>query len=124
VTNIEKQLNADLDQIATYLKNNDLVYFKDFKDFNQTLNENLLTLDKESKEIIIMGDTNVDYMKNNDQREIKSFFTNNGFKQLLKTPKRITPTSATLIDIIHANNPQNISHITQLLSRVVSVITT
>ena len=80
------------------------------KDFNQTLNENLLTLDKESKETIIMGDINVDYVKDNDHREIKISFTNNGFKQLLKTPTRITPTSATLIDIIHANNSQNISH--------------
>jgi len=80
------------------------------KDFNKSINEILLTLDKEKSETIIMGDLNIDYNKRNDHSSIKCLFTNNGFKQLLKTPTRITSTSATLIDVIQSNNPQNISH--------------
>ena len=50
-------------------------------------------------------------MKRNDKRNVKDIFTHNGYKKILKSPTRITRTSATLIDVILTNNQQNISHV-------------
>ena len=80
------------------------------EDFNKILSTNLEAIEKENKETIIMGDLNTDYLKENDHRDIKDIFTKNGYKQILKTPTRVTPTTATLIEVIQTNNPQNISY--------------
>ncbi len=69
----------------------------------------LLNGTKENKEIIILGDFNADYLKPNDNKEIKGIFQLFGFKQLIKTATRITKESSTLIDLIATNNPQSIS---------------
>lgn len=53
-------------------------------EFNNTFNEMLLNGTKESKEIIILGDFNVDYLKADDNKEIKTKFQLFGFKQLIK----------------------------------------
>ena len=66
-------------------------------------------LDKEKKEIIILGDLNVDYLKQ-DNEPIKQSFQLNGFSQLIKLPTRITETTATLIDVIQTNKECNISY--------------
>ena len=50
-------------------------------------------------------------MKRNDKRNVRDIFTHNGYKKILKSPTRITRTSATLIDVILTNNQQNISHV-------------
>ena len=42
--------------------------------FNNTLDEILETVSSESKEIIMMGDINVNYIKKKDNRDIKSIF--------------------------------------------------
>ena len=78
-------------------------------EFNKTFNDMLLNGTKENKEIIILGDFNVDYLKPNDNKEIKSIFQLFGLKQLIKTATRITNESSTLIDLIATNNPQSIS---------------
>ena len=69
-------------------------------DFNKTFNDMLLNGTKENKEIIILGDFNADYLKPNDNKEIKGIFQLFGFKQLIKTATRITKESSTLIDLI------------------------
>ncbi|CAB3990292.1 Hypothetical predicted protein [Paramuricea clavata] len=48
-------------------------------EFNKTFNDMLLNGTKENKEIIILGDFNVDYLKPNDNKEIKSIFQLFGF---------------------------------------------
>ncbi len=78
-------------------------------DFNKTFNDMLLNGTKENKEIIILRDFNADYLKPNDNKEIKGIFQLFGFKQLIKTATRITKESSTLIDLIATNNPQSIS---------------
>ena len=50
-----------------------------------------------------MGDLKSDYMKRNDNREVKDIFTHNGYKQLLKSPTRVTRMSATLVNVIPTN---------------------
>ena len=62
-----------------------------------------------------MGDFKSDYMKRNDNREVKDIFTYNGYKQLLKSPTRVTRMSATLVDV----TPTNITlHYITLLSKL------
>ena len=74
------------------------------KSFNQNLNDILLTI---TKETIIMGDCNVNYAKENDNKEFKTILSLNGFHQLIKKPTRVTRDSSTIIDII-ATNKNNI----------------
>ena len=56
-----------------------------------------------------MGDFNVDYLKNNDNKDIKSIIYQNGFNQIVTKPTRITKDSKTLIDIIATIYPANIT---------------
>ena len=60
---------------------------------------------KNSKEVILMGDLNVNYHRKEDNTEIKSIISINDFKQTVKEATRITENTATLIDIIITNNP-------------------
>ena len=54
----------------------------------------------EQKEVIMMGDFNIDYNKKKEDGELKSIIALNGLKQLVKSATRITRESSTLIDII------------------------
>jgi hypothetical protein len=62
-----------------------------------------------NKSIIILGDFNIDMLKS--QLSWQSTINVVGLKQLIKQPTRVTPTSATLLDHIYCNNPQNVSNI-------------
>ena len=43
---------------------------------------------------------NVNYLIENDHEVIKEIFTDNGFKQILNTPTRVTDQTSSLIDLI------------------------
>ena len=60
------------------------------KNFNFFLSKTLQSIDNEKRESIIMGDMNVNYLIENDHEVIKDIFTDNGFKQILNTPTRVT----------------------------------
>ena len=80
------------------------------KNFNFFLSKTLQSIDSEKRESIIMGDMNVNYLIENDHEVIKDIFTDNGFKQILNTPTRVTDQTSSLIDLIFVNNNQNISY--------------
>ena len=61
------------------------------------------------KEVILMGDINVDYLIQSEDKEIKSIFDIYGYKQLIKGATHITKETKTCIDVIQTNNPQVIS---------------
>ena len=63
----------------------------------------------ENKETILLGDLNVDHLRETND-EIKRTIQTNGLKQLIKAPTRITKESNTLIDIIATTHAQNISN--------------
>ena len=63
-----------------------------------------------------MGDMNVNYFIENDHEVIKDIFTNNGFKQILNTPTRVTDQISSLINLIFVNNYQTISNKTVILT--------
>ena len=57
------------------------------REFNMMFYE--LLLHAGEKELIITGDFNVNFLKRNDNKEIKSLLTSYGFTQLIKEPTRI-----------------------------------
>ena len=78
-------------------------------DLNDNLNEMLGVCIRESKEIIMLGDFNVNFLKKNEHTVFKELFRRHGFKHIIKKPTRTTNESSTLIDIIMTNHPQVIS---------------
>ena len=77
--------------------------------FNDIFDSDINNVSMLNKEVIIMGDFNVNYLEHNKNKDFKSIFTLYGFKQLIKKATRITQTSQTLIDIIVSNQPSYIS---------------
>lgn len=78
-------------------------------DFNDNLSVMLGEGIRESKEVIMLGDFNVNYLKKSEHTAFKELFCRHGFKQIIKKPTRTTNESSTLIDIIMTNYPQVIS---------------
>ena len=74
-------------------------------DFNDRFNENINNALNENKEMIIIGDFNVDYQNKSSSPAFKEIMTLNGFKQIITTATRITKDSSTLIDHIFVNKP-------------------
>ena len=76
------------------------------KDFSSYINTCLVKLNKESKEIYVTGDFNIDLLKydsNCNYRDFYNLITSNGFLPLILQPTRITDSSQTLIDNIFTN---------------------
>ena len=62
----------------------------------------------DSKEIIVTGDLNINFMKRTDHREIKHLLSLYGFKQLVQSATRSTENSHSLIDVIMSNHAEYI----------------
>jgi exonuclease III len=59
-----------------------------------------------NKEIIFLGDLNINYIKI-VLTSWESILTTHGFFQMIAEPTRVTETSVTLIDHIYTTNPEN-----------------
>ena len=79
------------------------------KEYNAFVSENLRSIDMEQKEVILMDDFNVNYKDKSTKGEFKSIFRLQGYKQVIKSPTRITKDSSSLIDLIFSNKPSNLS---------------
>ena len=77
--------------------------------FSEVFEEQLTNVVKTNKEIIILGDFNIDYNKT-DNRNFKSLLNISGLKQVITEPTRTTNTSSNLIDLIITNRPENITN--------------
>ena len=64
---------------------------------------------KPHADILVLGDFNIDLLKPHSSWD--STITLLGLTQLVKSPTRITQTSATLIDQIYTNNPDVITEV-------------
>ena len=60
------------------------------------------------KEIILLGDVNVNCLDSTNGKDFKSILNLFGLNQLIHKPTRITDSTSTLIDIIRTNNPATI----------------
>ena len=79
--------------------------------FFEALEAIVRIIDVESKEQIILGDLNCNYLSdrnNMHQSQLKQLSSIYQFQQLINEPTRITPNSRTLIDIILSNEPSRI----------------
>eukprot|EP00795_Rhopilema_esculentum_P007243 gene7243-12925_t len=76
------------------------------KDFNNHLNSMLSKVSEKSQEKILMGDLNVNFLKQNN-KEFKAILSVFGLKQMVEKPTRVAKSSETLIDVILTNNPAN-----------------
>lgn len=79
------------------------------KDNNELLADQLSLYSNESKEVIILGDFNTNYLSSKDNKDVKDLLRQHGFTQLIKQPTRVTMNTSTLIDIIATNNPTTIA---------------
>ena len=79
------------------------------KESTTKLRKKIELVNKEKKEVIIMGDLNTNYLVKDDRYRMKEMFMVNAFTQLIETATRIAEERATLIDVVLTNNPLNIS---------------
>ena len=85
--------------------NSDINFFDEYVEF-------LCKCQAENKELIVLGDLNCDVSKtplDNQTRKLQFLCSLYQFDQLINEPTRVTPTSASLIDLILTNKPENIS---------------
>lgn len=75
------------------------------KDFNELFNSMLTKAMSESKETILLGDMNANFL---DNKDLKLIFNVHGLKQMIRQPTRITESTESLIDIILTNKPENL----------------
>ena len=57
--------------------------------YNDSFNEHLENF-SHNKEVLLMGDFNVNYNSNSGNKEFKSIITANGFRQIVTEPTRVT----------------------------------
>ena len=69
--------------------------------YNDLFDEHLENF-SHNREVLLMGDFNVNYNSNSDNKEFKSIITANGFRQIVKEPTRVTDTLSSLIDLAFA----------------------
>ena len=76
---------------------------------SEVFEEQLTNIVKTNKEIIILGDFNIDYNET-DNRDFKSLLNTFGLKQVITEPTWTTETSSTLIDLIIMNRPESVTN--------------
>ena len=77
---------------------------------DQLILEQLETVNRLNKEVIIMGDFNINYLSNATNLNIKRSFNNLGLTQIIKTATRINEDSSTSIDVIFTNKAANVTN--------------
>ena len=83
----------------------------DFNNFKSTLDKSLEQISTEEKEIIVIGDFNCDMRPKklaSDSKELRDLFNLYQFNQLIKSPTRITDSTATLIDLVFTTDKEKI----------------
>ena len=77
--------------------------------FEDLLADALIAVNEAFREVILMGDINANYLDKNSCKELKCVLSSNGFKQLVKSPTRVTKETRTLIDVILTTREENIA---------------
>ena len=81
--------------------------FNSVREFSQSLSSLVEKLNNENKEIIIVGDLNIDLIKSTTHKGTSEFLDSmlsNDLYPKITVPTRVTHSSATLIDHIYTNN--------------------
>lgn len=75
-------------------------FYKDLK--------NILKECDSGKEIILMGDFNINWEEKTNRKALKRITDNSDVTQLIEGPTRITTSSQTQIDLIFSNRPERV----------------
>ena len=81
--------------------------------FMFTLSELQMTLNRENKDVLILGDININMLKFQDHPKTNEYLDNifaSGFMPLITKPTRVTQYSATLIDHIIQINVKSMAY--------------
>ena len=78
------------------------------KNFESSFMKIIDQVNSGNKEIIIIGDLNINYLKNDDHRNLNDNIVLLGLNQIVNKPTRVTKDSNSLIDIILTNRPGNL----------------
>ena len=81
------------------------------KNYTNVFNKFLQKLGRENRETIIIGDININYLDDDNNKDMKELLTLNGFKQKVSEPTRVTDTTKTLIDVILTTKTENLTDI-------------
>uniref|UniRef100_A0A672J846 Reverse transcriptase domain-containing protein n=1 Tax=Salarias fasciatus TaxID=181472 RepID=A0A672J846_SALFA len=79
----------------------DVNFYISFKEILRALN----TL---GKEVIVLGDFNINWTDKNNRKKLKEITSRYNFEQLINGPTRVTKTTKTQIDLIFSNKPDRI----------------
>ena len=82
------------------------------RQFHYRYKSNIETISNENKTCYLMGDFNIDLLKEEVYRPIRDYLNllfSHSFLPKLVKPTRITPTTATLIDNILTNNHDDVN---------------
>ena len=93
----------------------------DLSEFNAYINNCLSTLDKESKEVYISGDFNIDLLKlpnNSSYQDFYNSMVGHGFLPQITYPTRAVNSSSTIIDNIYSNSVQHNHHSENILLNI------
>jgi len=75
--------------------------------FYQNL-EKILKSFKPNREMLIYGDTNVNWLNKSSRKQLKELTSKYDFHQFVKGPTRLTKTSQTAIDLAFSNKPDRV----------------
>ena len=79
-------------------------HHNNLEEFNLYVNNTLLKIAKENKEVYICGDFNINLLKYENDTAIQNFYnwmTSNGFLPHITLPTRLTDTTMSIIDYIY-----------------------
>lgn len=79
---------------------------------------NILKQCKQNKEIILMGDFNLNWEDKGIRNKLKIITDKYNLQQLIKGPTRITKRSSTMLDLVFSNKPERITKSYNLLTAI------
>lgn len=86
------------------------------KNFEKSFINCIKKLNSETKECIILGDTNINYLSDECHQNFKELIGLEGLIQMIKEPTRVTKDTKTLIDVIFTSHPENLCNVDVILS--------
>ena len=79
--------------------------------FHETLKKQLDSLNSKGKEVMILGDVNIDFLKYNKDAQISAYLAilfDLGFMAVITKSTRVTDHTSSLIDHIYTNTPEKV----------------
>ena len=77
---------------------------------------NMLKQCKQQKEVILMGDFNLNWEDKGKRKKLKAITDKYNLQQVIKGPTRVTKRSSTMLDLIFTNKPERVTKTYNLLT--------